>query len=160
MLRRLKAYRTANNSVVAEPSVQDFFKKQCIGIYSEEISTAQKDALNGFKIYIERVRSSYFYQLRLTAFILPLEWEALQLHDLRRRGGSQAPSRVRDPLSQEGNHQETPSKTVSAALWTLTFSIIREENLEKILKQQKLARTKESNEIYRDKHKDILDNKS
>ena len=40
------------------------------------------------------------------------------------------------------------------------FSTIREENLEKILKQQKLARTKESNEIYRDKHKDILDNKS
>ena len=40
------------------------------------------------------------------------------------------------------------------------FSAIREENLEKILKQQKLARTKESNEIYRDKHKDILDNKS
>ena len=55
MLRRLKAYRTANNSVVAEPSVQDFFKKQGVGIYSEEISTNQKDALNGFKIYIERV---------------------------------------------------------------------------------------------------------
>ena len=36
----------------------------------------------------------------------------------------------------------------------------QEENLEKILKQQKHARTKESNEIYRDKHKDILDNKS
>ena len=27
MVRRLKTYRTANNSVVAEPSVQDFFKK-------------------------------------------------------------------------------------------------------------------------------------
>ena len=36
----------------------------------------------------------------------------------------------------------------------------QEENLEKILKTQKAARTKESNEIYRDKHKDILDNKS
>ena len=36
----------------------------------------------------------------------------------------------------------------------------QEENLEKILKMQKHARTKESNEIYRDKHKDILDNKS
>ena len=45
-------------------------------------------------------------------------------------------------------------------LQTNLFSAIREENLEKILKQQKLARTKESNEIYRDKHKDILDNKS
>lgn len=33
----------------------------------------------------------------------------------------------------------------------------QEENLEKILKQQKHARTKESNEIYRDKHKDVLD---
>ena len=36
----------------------------------------------------------------------------------------------------------------------------QEENLEKIVKQQKAARTKESNEVYRDKHKDILDNKS
>ena len=81
MLRRLQAYRTANNSVVAEPSVQDFFKKQAIGIYSEEISTSQKDALNGFKIYIERVRSFYFRR-QLTTISL-LERKAIQLHDLR-----------------------------------------------------------------------------
>ena len=36
----------------------------------------------------------------------------------------------------------------------------QEENLERILKAQKQKRTDESNGIYRDKHKDILDNKS
>ena len=45
----------ANNSEVAEPSVQDFFKQQGIKFYSENIKTILKDALNGFKIYIERV---------------------------------------------------------------------------------------------------------
>ena len=58
MLRRLKAYRTANNSVVAEPSVQDFYKKWGIGLYHECIKTPQTTALGGFKIYIERVRTS------------------------------------------------------------------------------------------------------
>ena len=60
MVRRLKTYRTANNSVVAEPSVQFFFKKQCVSVYSESVNTSQKDALNGLKIYIERVRNWKF----------------------------------------------------------------------------------------------------
>lgn len=55
MKRRLATYRTANNSVVAEPSVQEFFKRQCIKVYQEDINTSEKQALNGFKIYIERV---------------------------------------------------------------------------------------------------------
>jgi adenylate kinase len=55
MRRRIKSYRLANNSEVAEPSVQDFFKQQGIKFYSESIKTILKDALNGFKIYIERV---------------------------------------------------------------------------------------------------------
>jgi len=55
MRRRIKDYRLANNSEVAEPSVQDFFKQQGIKFYSENIKTILKDALNGFKIYIERV---------------------------------------------------------------------------------------------------------
>lgn len=54
MQRRLKTYRTANNSEVAEPSVQEFFKQQGIKYFSEEISTDTNDSLSGFKIYIER----------------------------------------------------------------------------------------------------------
>ena len=57
MLRRIKAYRVANNSEVAEPAVQDFFKDQGIKFYKENIHTRVKDAMNGFKIYIERVSS-------------------------------------------------------------------------------------------------------
>lgn len=55
MLRRLKTYRTANNSVVAEPSVQVFFKNNNI-TYIEEDCTRDKDkVVDAFKIYIERV---------------------------------------------------------------------------------------------------------
>ncbi len=59
MQRRLKAYRLANNSKVAEPAVQAFFKAEGISFYKESIQTRTRDALNGFKIYIERV-SKYF----------------------------------------------------------------------------------------------------
>ena len=55
MKRRIKAYRLANNSEVAEPAVQDFFTQQGIKSFSEGITTRTKDALNAFKIYIERV---------------------------------------------------------------------------------------------------------
>ena len=55
MQRRLKAYRVWNNSLVAEPAVQDFFKQKGIAFYNENMQTRVKDALNGLKIYIERV---------------------------------------------------------------------------------------------------------
>ena len=77
MSRRIKAYRLANNSTVAEPAVQDFFKQQGIKFYSEDIKTRPRDALNGFKIYIERVSKSCE-----TDFFWHLERETLQLHDL------------------------------------------------------------------------------
>ena len=53
--RRLKLYRTANNSQVAEPSVQDFFNKQGIKIFTESVTTQVLTAMSAFKIYIERV---------------------------------------------------------------------------------------------------------
>lgn len=59
MERRIKAYRLANNSEVAEPAVQDFFKTQGIQFYKESIQTRTRDALNGFKIYIERNEKPY-----------------------------------------------------------------------------------------------------
>ena len=58
MQRRLKDYRTWNNSLVAEPAVQDFFKQRGIGFYKEHMNTRVRDALNGLKIYIERVSVS------------------------------------------------------------------------------------------------------
>lgn len=54
MKRRLKTYRLANNSEVADPSVSDFFEQQCMSVFRESIKTTEKDALNSFKIYIER----------------------------------------------------------------------------------------------------------
>jgi hypothetical protein len=55
MVRRLKSYRLANNSQVAEPSVQEFFARQGVKIFTESASTPSKMALQAFKIYIERV---------------------------------------------------------------------------------------------------------
>lgn len=61
MTRRLKAYRFANNSEVAEPSVQSFFEGQGIGVFKENMLTKVEDALDSFKIYIERNERPYNY---------------------------------------------------------------------------------------------------
>ena len=58
-MRRLQAYRTANNSEVAEPAVQDFFRDQGIKYCKEQIDTETKEAQNAFKIYIERVSTTH-----------------------------------------------------------------------------------------------------
>lgn len=55
MERRLKIYRTANNSEIADPSVADFFRQQGIQVFTENINTSVEDAFNALKIYIERV---------------------------------------------------------------------------------------------------------
>ena len=39
MQRRLESYRTANNSKVAEPSVQDFFKGEGISLFEINCDT-------------------------------------------------------------------------------------------------------------------------
>lgn len=54
MRRRIKDYRVANNSQVAEPAVQDFFQEQGVKFFRENMMTRARDALNSFKIYIER----------------------------------------------------------------------------------------------------------
>jgi len=54
MLRRLKSYRLANNSEIANPSVSDFFEKEGTKVYKESIETSTKDACSSFKIHIER----------------------------------------------------------------------------------------------------------
>ena len=56
MCRRLKAYRIANNSKVAEPSVSDFFAENNVQVFSEDCVQPQDKVVSSFKIYIERVR--------------------------------------------------------------------------------------------------------
>jgi adenylate kinase len=58
MQRRLKSYRLANNSEVAEPSIQDFFKNQGkITLHNvDAFAQTSENALCSMKIYIERVR--------------------------------------------------------------------------------------------------------
>ena len=63
MERRLKAYRTANNSQVAEYSVTDFFAQQGITVFEKDCNTPTAKALDSFKIYIERV-SLIIFKLR------------------------------------------------------------------------------------------------
>lgn len=54
MSRRLKAYRTANNSQVAEYSVSDFFDQQGISLFNKACTAPTKKVLDAFKIYVER----------------------------------------------------------------------------------------------------------
>lgn len=54
MVRRLKSYRVANNSEVAEPAVQDLFQQQGIEIFKKKCNYSESDILNSFKIYIEK----------------------------------------------------------------------------------------------------------
>jgi adenylate kinase len=61
MQRRLKAYRTANNSQVAEYSVSDFFEQQGISLFKKSCTTETNKALDAFKIYIERVRNLFLF---------------------------------------------------------------------------------------------------
>ena len=58
MIRRLKQYRTANNSTIAEPSVQDFFIQKGLQIFTIESDLPSDKVLASLKIYIERVSVS------------------------------------------------------------------------------------------------------
>ena len=57
MKRRLKAYREANNSEIAEPALVDFFSKS-IQVYREKLEADSYVAIGGMKVYVERVRYS------------------------------------------------------------------------------------------------------
>lgn len=58
MQRRLEAYRNANNSKVAEPSVQQFFKGEGISLFEIGCDTQTDFVVNALKIYIERVSTA------------------------------------------------------------------------------------------------------
>lgn len=56
MVRRLAAYRSANNSIIAEPSVQQFFSERGVErMHSVSCSEHTEKEMKGLRIYIERV---------------------------------------------------------------------------------------------------------
>jgi histone H3/H4 len=58
MLRRLEAYRKANNSQIAEPSVQQLFKERGVDrIHEVNTTEVSEKAMKGLQIYVERVSS-------------------------------------------------------------------------------------------------------
>lgn len=54
MKRRLKTYHEANDSQVAEPSVQQFFKDQSVPLLEKDAGTPVEQVMHSVKIYIER----------------------------------------------------------------------------------------------------------
>jgi adenylate kinase len=63
MKRRIKAYRVANNSQVAEPPLKQFFEENGIQLHTELdcCGTPQDQILRSLKIYIERFEKPFNY---------------------------------------------------------------------------------------------------
>jgi adenylate kinase len=63
MQRRLSAYRAANNSPTAEPSLKEFFLEQGVTLHEEGACTTvdSAQAIKSFKIYIERFERPFNY---------------------------------------------------------------------------------------------------
>ena len=62
MKRRLKAYRNVNESKVAEPSVQAFFKDLEVQQFERDAASDKDTVFNSLKIYIERFGKPNNYQ--------------------------------------------------------------------------------------------------
>ena len=61
MKRRLKLYRTANESQVAEPSLSDFFQKQDVRVFTQDCVAEKKKVFDALKIYVERIEKPFNY---------------------------------------------------------------------------------------------------
>ena len=57
LARRLKLYRECNESQIAEPSVQQFFKERNTQTFTKDAASSEESLFNGIKIYIERIES-------------------------------------------------------------------------------------------------------
>lgn len=62
MKRRLKSYKSVNESQVAEPSVQAFFKEHGVQIFERDAAADKQTVFNSLKIYIERFGKPNNYQ--------------------------------------------------------------------------------------------------
>lgn len=130
MARRLKAYRKANNSTIAEPALAAFFQEQGIELHWERdcTKTLTAQALRSFKIYIERFERPFNY--------MTFDEEEEQRH-----------------LTQERavhNQRIAESRMASE----------REEIVEREVRRQKEAYTKQRLEQIKEFERDILDQKS
>lgn len=63
MQRRIAAYRKANNSLIAEPSLKQFFTEQAVILHEQQDCTKVNadQAIKSFKIYIERFEKPFNY---------------------------------------------------------------------------------------------------
>ena len=61
MKRRLKKYRTLNESTVAEPSLADFFQQHSVPVFTRDAAETEEQVWEATKIFIERVSRDYYY---------------------------------------------------------------------------------------------------
>lgn len=54
MKRRLTAYREANESQIAEPSISEFFKNNEVAVFPKDSAESYETAWSTLKIFIER----------------------------------------------------------------------------------------------------------
>ena len=62
LAKRLKIYRECNESQIAEPSVQQFFKERNTQTFTKDAASSEESLFNGIKIYIERIESPINFQ--------------------------------------------------------------------------------------------------
>lgn len=130
MARRLKDYRFANNSEVADPSVQDFFKDMCkISLQTvDAVDQSSEHALCSMKIYIERNEKPVNF----------MTWDD-QIEQKRRV-----------------TYQDEKAKIEV----TKAMKAKQEEIVESVLKKQKAAATAAMMDQLREQQKEVLDSKS
>ena len=130
MMRRLAAYRKANNSQVAEPPLKLFFDQQGVQLHQElDCTRTQADqVLKSLKIYIERFEKPFNY--------MTYDEEAEKVHVDQQKV-------VNDKRTQEE-----------------LVALDREEIVEREVRRQKEAYTKQRLEQIKDYERDILDQKS
>ena len=131
MDRRLKAYRIANNSQVAEPSLKNFFSEKGGLQLQEELdctSTSTAVSLKSFKIYIERFEKPFNY--------MTFDQQDEKVH-----------------VAQERVVLDSKAQLTKQA-------VEREEIVEKEVRKQKEAYTKHRLEQIKEYERDVLDAKS
>lgn len=130
MQRRIAAYRKANNSVVAEPSLKQFFQEQGVTLHEQSdcINVNADQALKSFKIYIERFEKPFNY--------MTYDDEEERKH----------------VVEQKRIHVEIAEKDKA--------ELEREEIVEREIRRQKEQYTKHRLEQIKEYERDVLDAKS
>jgi len=130
MDRRIKAYRKANNSKVADPALRQFFSEQAIELHEQMNCTVTQteNALRSFKIYIERFEKPFNY----------MTFDA----------------------EKELTHVASERIVQGEKALKVKQAIDREEIVEKEVRRQKEAYTKQRLDQIKEYERDVLDAKS